>query len=52
LTKYRKALVAASGVLIVVGRAIADASISASEAADIILALGVALGVYRVPNEV
>lgn len=51
MNKYRKALVAASGVLIAVGEAIRDGQIDGSEGFTIISAVAIAIGVWGVRNE-
>lgn len=51
LRKYRKALVAVAGVAAVFGKVAIDGSISAQEAAELLGAVAIAFGVYRVPNE-
>ena len=50
MKNYRKALVAASGVLIAVGEAARDGAISSGEAFTIVTAIGVAIGVWGVRN--
>jgi len=50
MNKYRKGLVAAAGVLAVLSKALTDGAVDGSEMLEIALALGVAFGVYRVPN--
>lgn len=50
MKKYAKAFVAASGVLIVLGEALSDGALSGQEGLSLLVALGVAFGVYRVPN--
>lgn len=52
MSKYAKFFVAASGVLVVLGEALSDGSVSGQEGLSLIVAVGVALGVYRVPNKV
>jgi hypothetical protein len=50
-SKYRKGLIGAAGVLVVLGEALTDASISGQEGLSIAVAVLVALGVYQVPNK-
>lgn len=52
MKKYAKLFVAVSGVLVVLGEALSDGAISGQETLSLVVALGVALGVYRVPNKV
>jgi hypothetical protein len=53
--KYRKAIVAvAGGVVLVataVAEAVADGSIDLTEVVTIVTAIAVAIGVYEIPNE-
>lgn len=51
MKKYRKALVAASGVLIAVGEAVRDGAIDQGEAFTIASAVAVAIGVWAAKNE-
>jgi hypothetical protein len=51
LSKYRKAFVGASGVLVVLGEALSDGAVSGQEALSLVVALSVAFGVYGVPNK-
>lgn len=50
MKKYSKGLVALSGVLVVLGHALTDGQIEANEVPELLIAVGVAFGVYRVPN--
>ena len=52
MKKYSKAFVAASGVLLVLANVLSDGAISADDGLQVLVALGVALGVYRVPNKI
>lgn len=52
LKRYRKAIVGVSGVLIVIGESLRDGEISGGEGFNIAVAVAVAFGVYRVPNDV
>jgi hypothetical protein len=49
--KYAKALVAAGGLVVMAGNALAGEHVSASHAADLAISLVTALAVYRVPNK-
>lgn len=49
--KYRKAIVAAAGVGVVVCKALVDGQITPDEVLGVIVAVGVAVGVYQVPNK-
>lgn len=51
MKRYAKALVAASGVLVAVGEALADGAVDQGDVLQIIGAIAVAYGVYRVPNK-
>lgn len=51
VSKYRKGLIALSGVLAVLGKALADGAVDAGETVEILTAALVAFGVYRVPND-
>lgn len=51
MKRYSKAIVAVSGVLIAIGEAGRDGSLDQADVFGIILALGVAFGVYRIPNK-
>lgn len=51
MQKYAKALAGLSGVLIVLGEALRDGSVSGQEGFSLLVSLGVAFGVYRVPNK-
>ena len=50
MNQYRKAFVAASGVFIALGEALADGSIDMTDGMQILGAIALAYGVYRVPN--
>lgn len=50
LRKYRKGVVALAGVLVVLGGALTDGAVTADEVTDILIAIGVACGVFAVPN--
>lgn len=50
MKKYRKAIVAASGVLIALGEATADGSLDMTDGLQILGAIALAYGVWRVPN--
>lgn len=48
--RYAKAVIAAGAAIGVLGLALADGTISGDEVWQIVIAVGAALGVYRVPN--
>lgn len=50
MNKYRKAFVAASGVLIALGEALSDGSLDMTDGMQVLGAIALAYGVYRVPN--
>jgi hypothetical protein len=50
MSPYRKALVAAAGVLLVVGQALADGDVDAAEVGVIATAVATALGVFYARN--
>lgn len=51
MSRYAKAFVAASGVLIALGEALSNGSIDTADVGQIVGAIAVAYGVYRVPNK-
>lgn len=51
MSNYRKLVVALAGVLSVVGQALADAQLDASEVGVIASAVAVAIGVFYAKNE-
>lgn len=51
MSKYRKGLIAASGVLLVLGEALADGALGSGDLVNLVSAAAVAFGVYRVPNK-
>ena len=50
MSKYRKAFVAASGVLVALGEALSDGSIDMGDSGQILAAVAIAFGVYQVKN--
>lgn len=50
MARYRKALIAVGGFLLVVGKVISDGSVDAQELGEIVTAAALAFGIYRVPN--
>lgn len=50
ISRYSKTIVALGGVLVVLGKALADGSVSFSEAQEILVAVAVMAGVYQVRN--
>lgn len=50
MNQYRKAFVAASGVLVALGEALSDGSLDMTDGMQILGAIALAYGVYRVPN--
>jgi hypothetical protein len=55
ISKYRKAIVAVTGGVVLVttaiSNAVADGSIDLTEVVTIVTAIAVAVGVYEIPNE-
>jgi hypothetical protein len=55
ISKYRKAIVAVTGGVVLVttaiSNAVADGSIDLTEVVTIVTAVAVAVGVYEIPNE-
>lgn len=51
MKQYNKAFVAASGVFIALGEALSDGSLDMTDGFQLIGAIALAYGVYRVPNE-
>lgn len=51
LSPYSKAVVAVGGVVVLIGKALADSHISSDELLAIGTAIAVALGVYQLPNK-
>ena len=51
MSKYRKGLIAAAGVAAVIGKVAIDGTLTGIEIAELLGALAIAFGVYRVPNE-
>ena len=50
MKKYRKALVAASGVLIALGEALSDGAVDGQDSLQIVAAIALAVGVWGVRN--
>lgn len=50
MKRYRKAIVASAGVLLVVGKVFADGTLDAGEIGELAVAVAVAIGVERIPN--
>lgn len=51
MSKYRKAFVAAAGVLTVLGGVLSDGELSYADASAVALAAVTAIGVYFAPNK-
>jgi hypothetical protein len=55
ISKYRKAIVAVTGGVVLVttaiSNAVADGSIDLTEVVTIVTAIAIAVGVYEIPNE-
>jgi hypothetical protein len=49
-TKYKKAIIAASGVFAVLGTVLADGQIDGAEGISVFAAISVAIGVYYAKN--
>lgn len=51
LAPYAKAIVACAGVAVVLAQVVSDGQVSLDEAKELAVAVGVATGVYAVPNK-
>ena len=51
MRKYSKFFVAASGVLVAAGEALSDGSVDMTDGMQVLAAVAIAFGVYRVPNK-
>lgn len=50
MSRYRKALVAASGLCAVLAKTLSDGQVSVAELGEVAAAAAVVYGVWRVPN--
>lgn len=51
LAPYAKAVVAVAGVVLLIGKALVDGVLTGDEVQAVVIAAGVALGVYSAPNK-